>query len=109
MFWLASGPHREQQLRALLAAAGPVPGVPVLTATPAAAQAADGPAGPAWLPAGQPGPRLRPGQLAAAVPGARPAAQPPAGDTGLAWHPPVPHPPPAAGFGAARPAPKEAP
>ena len=29
LFWLASGPHREQQFRALLAAAGPVPGVPV--------------------------------------------------------------------------------
>ena len=101
LFWLASGPHREQQFRALLAAAGPVPGVPVLTATPASAQAAGGPAGAAWLPAGQPGPRLRPGQLAAAVPGARPVAQPPAGDTGLAWHPPVPHPPPAAGFGGA--------
>ena len=62
-----------------------------------------GPAGAAWLPAWQSGPRLRPGQLAAAVPGARPAAQPPAGDTGLAWHPPVPHPPPAAGFGGTRP------
>jgi hypothetical protein len=109
LFWLASGQHREQQLRALLAAAGPVPGVPVLTATPASAQAAGGPAGPAWLPAGQTGPRLRPGQLAAAVPGARPAAQPPAGDTGMAWHPPAPHPPPAAGFGAARQAPKEEP
>ena len=109
LFWLASGPHREQQFRALLAAAGPVPGVPVVTATPASAQAAGGPAGAAWLPAWQPGPRLRLGQLAAAVPGARPAAQPPAGDTGLAWHPPVPHPPPAAGFGAARQARKDAP
>ena len=101
LFWLASGPRREQQFRALLAAAGPVPGVPVVTATPASAQAAGGPAAAAWLPAGQPGPRLRLGQVTAAVPGARPAAQPPAGDTGLAWHPPVPHPPPAAGFGGA--------
>ncbi len=106
LFWLASGHHREQQFRALLAAAGPVPCVPVVTATPASAQAADGPAGPAWLPAGQPGPRLRPGQLA--VPGAHPAGQPPDGDTGLAWHPPVPHPPPAAGFGSASQAPQEA-
>ena len=66
LFWLASGPRREHQFRALLAAAGPVPGVPVATATPASAQATGGPAGAAWLPAGQPGPRLRPGQLAAA-------------------------------------------
>ena len=101
MFWLASGPRREQQFRALLAAAGPVPGVPVLTATPAPAQADGGPAGPAWLPAWQSGPRLQLGQVTAAVPGARPAAPPPAGDTGLGWHPPIPHPPPAAGFGAA--------
>ena len=101
LFWLASGPRREQQFRALLAAAGPVPGVPVATATPAPAQAGGGPAAAAWLPAWQSGPRLRLGQVTAAVPGARPAAQPPAGDTGLGWHPPVPHPPPAAGFGSA--------
>src|SRR5580693_901208 len=44
LFWLASGPRREQQFRALLAGAGPVPCVPVVTATPASAQAADGPA-----------------------------------------------------------------
>ncbi len=101
LFWLASGPRREQQFRALLAAAGPVPGVPVVTATPAPAQADGGPAAAAWLPAWQSGPRLRLGQVTAAVPGARPAAQPPAGDTGLGWHPPIPHPPPAAGFGSA--------
>jgi hypothetical protein len=97
LFWLASGPRREQQLRGLLAAAGPVPGVPVATATPASAQAAGDPAGPAWLPAWQPGPRQRLAHLTA-----RPPAPPPSGDTGLPWHPPVPHPPPAATFGAAR-------
>ena len=97
LFWLASGPRREQQLRSLLAAAGPVPGVPVATATPASAQAAGDPAGPAWLPAWQPGPRQRLAHLTA-----RPPAPPPSGDTGLPWHPPVPHPPPAATFGAAR-------
>ena len=98
LFWLASGPHREQQLHALLAAAGPVPGVPVATATPASAQAAGDPAGAAWLPAWQPGPRQRLAHLAPA----RPATPPPGGDTGLPWHPPVPHPPPAGTFGAAR-------
>jgi hypothetical protein len=97
LFWLASGPRREQQFRGLLAAAGPVPGVPVATATPASAQAG-GPAGQAWLPAAQPGPRLRLAGIAALLPGARPAAQPPAGDAGLPWHPPAPCPPPAAGF-----------
>ena len=77
LFWLASGPRREQQFRALLAASGPVPGVPVVTATPASARAAGGPAGAAWLPAGQPGPRLRPGQLRrrARRPACRPAAR----------------------------------
>jgi hypothetical protein len=98
LFWLASGPRREQHLRSLLAAAGPVPGVPVATATPDSAQAAGGPAGAAWLPAWQPGPRRR---LAHLTPHQAPA-QPPGGDTGLPWHPPVPHPPPGEAFGAAR-------
>ena len=60
LFWLASGPHREQQFRALLAAAGPVPGVSVATATPASAQAADGPAGQRGCSPGSPAPGCGP-------------------------------------------------
>ncbi len=98
LFWLASGPRREQHLRALLTAAGPVPGVPVATTTPASAAAAGGPAGAAWLPAWQPGPRLR---LARLTPNQAPA-QPPGTDTGLPWQPPVPQPPPGQAIGGAR-------
>jgi hypothetical protein len=107
LFWLPS-PRREAGLRALLAAAaragpaartaGPAPGVPVATTTPEAAAGGAGPAGPVWLPAGQPGPRLR---LARAG-GTRPAPLPAAatgqqGGTGLPWHPPDPAPPPLPG------------
>jgi Replication-relaxation len=105
LFWLASGPGRERHLHTLLTAAGPVPGVPVATATPASAQAAGGPAGAAWLPAWQPGPRCR---LARLAPRQAPA-QPPGGDTGLPWHPPAPHPPPGEAFGAARQPPPDTP
>jgi Replication-relaxation len=105
LFWLASGPRREQHLRALLTEAGPVPGVPVATATPASAAAAGGPAGAAWLPAWQPGPRLR---LARLTPRQAPA-QPPGADTGLPWHPPVPQPPPGQAIDAVRPAPRDTP
>ena len=71
LFWLPTA-RREAALRALLAStagrggpgtrpAGGVPGVPVATTTPQAAASGGGPAGPIWLPAGQPGPRLRTG------------------------------------------------
>ena len=106
LFWLPTA-RREAGLRALLAdaqhgsrPAGTIPGVPVATTTPEAAASAAGPAGPAWLPAGHPGPRLRltqitPGSGAATLPG--PAPQAAADDalpgTGLPWHPPAPAPP----------------
>jgi len=108
LFWLP-GPRREAALHARLpAVSGDL--VPVFTATPGTS----GPAGPVWLPAGQPGPRLRLSQLAAARhPTASPswpqpaaAASWPAGDAGppagLPWHPPDPVPPPAPGNRPAR-------
>ncbi len=113
LFWLPTA-RREASLRALLASTargGPgarpatgVPGVPVATTTPQAAASGAGPAGAIWLPAGQPGPRLRLAQAGGTTP-----AQPPAtaqgeqaGDsappgTGLPWHPPAPAPPPLPG------------
>ncbi|HEY7146964.1 MAG TPA: replication-relaxation family protein [Streptosporangiaceae bacterium] len=111
LFWLPTA-RREAGLRALLAATAPsgpaaqpsgtAPGVPVATTTPEAAASGAGPAGPAWLPGGQPGPRLR---LTAAG-GTRPAPHPApvAGrqaedTTGLPWHPPDPTPPPLPGHG----------
>jgi Replication-relaxation len=103
LFWLASGPSRERHLRALLTTSGPVPGVPVATATPASG--AGSPAGAAWLPAWETGP---PRQLARLTPHQAPA-QPPGGDTGLPWHPPIPHPPPGQAFGAARQPPRDTP
>jgi Replication-relaxation len=113
LFWLPAA-RREAALRALLAttagrgpgprAAGAVPGVPVATTTPEAAAGGTGPAGAIWLPAGQPGPRLRLAQAGGTTP-----AQPPAtatgqqaddsaaAGTGLPWHPPAPAPPPLPG------------
>jgi hypothetical protein len=107
LFWLP-GPRREAALHARLPAGQAGGLVPVFTATPGNG----GPAGPVWLPAGQPGPRLRLAWLAAALrpPAARtaiPLAWPtaPAGPpAGLPWHPPDPVPPPAPGNRPARPA-----
>ena len=114
LFWLPTA-RREAALRALLDStagrggpgarpAGGVPGVPVATTTPQAAASGGGPAGPIWLPAGQPGPRLALAQAGGTTPAPPPAtaAGEQAGDsippgTGLPWHPPVPAPPPLPG------------
>ena len=112
LFWLPSA-RREAGLRALLAStargdpgarpAGPVPGVPVATTTPEAAAGGTGPAGPVWLPAGQPGPRLRLTRAAGTRPAPLPAAtaaqqaDAAAAGAGLPWHPPAPTPPPLPG------------
>ena len=110
LFWLPTA-RREASLRALLAsssrgpgtrAAGAVPGVPVATTTPQAAAGGAGPAGAIWLPAGQPGPRLRLAQAGGTTP-AQPSATGQQADdsaaagTGLPWHPPAPAPPPLPG------------
>jgi hypothetical protein len=114
LFWLPSA-RREAGLRALLAStadrggpgarpAGAIPGVPVATATPEAAAGAAGPAGAIWLPAGQPGPRLRltqaggtrPAPMTATATGQQSDETAPPG-TGLPWHPPAPAPPPLPG------------
>jgi len=58
LFWLPNS-TREANLRKLLTA----PDVPVATAVHTPATAADGPAGPVWLPAGSTGPRRRLGAL----------------------------------------------
>ena len=113
LFWLPTA-RREASLRAVLASTargGPgarpasgVPGVPVATTTPEAAASGAGPAGAIWLPAGQPGPRLRLAQAGGTTPAQPPAT--PAGEqagdsappgTGLPWHPPAPAPPPLPG------------
>jgi len=100
LFWLP-GPRRETALHALLAR-DPRPGadrVPVATATPVLA-GEDGPEGPAWLPAGTPGPRRQLARLPAAWPATESTtADPPSGGPapadppGLPWHPPDPAPP----------------
>jgi hypothetical protein len=98
-------PRREQAFRHRLAAwpGGVTAQVPIATAT-AASAACDGPAGPAWLPAGQPGPRRRLALLLGAWPPAVLAADPPGSEaagpsaTGLPWHAPAPCPPPAGSF-----------
>jgi hypothetical protein len=107
LFWLPT-PRREAALRARLAGPPPhgtrdaasaaqIPGVPVATAAPGTSRS--GPAGPAWLPAGTAGPRLRVAQLAppgtpSPAPGPQPAGQPGAPlPGGLAWYPPDPVPP----------------
>jgi len=114
LFWLPTA-RREAALRALLGSAaghsgpgarpaGGVPGVPVATTTPQAAASGGGPAGPIWLPAGQPGPRLALAQAGGTTPAPPPATAAgeqtgnsiPAG-TGLPWHPPIPAPPPVPG------------
>jgi hypothetical protein len=110
LFWLPTA-RREAALRALLAStagggpglrpAGAIPGVPVATTTPQAAAGGTGPAGAIWLPARQPGPRLRLTQIGATLPVPLPATAlgqqdddtaPPG--SGLPWHPPAPAPPP---------------
>jgi hypothetical protein len=74
------------------ASAAQIPGVPVATAT-----SGTSPDGPAWLPAGSPGPRRRLAELA--PPGTAPALSgepdeaPGDWPGGLAWHPPSPVPP----------------
>jgi hypothetical protein len=102
LFWLPS-PSREAALHARLAGPPPpgtpdaatasqIPGVPVATTAPRTSP--DSPAGAAWLPAGNPGPRRRLAQLA--LPGTAPALSgepdqaPGAPPGGLAWHPPSP-------------------
>jgi hypothetical protein len=113
LFWLPTA-RREAGLRALLAGtarsgpglrpAGAIPGVPVATTTPEAA------AGAIWLPAGQPGPRLRlvqaggtrPAPLPATATGQHAEDSAPPG-TGLPWHPPAPAPPPLPGHHASGP------
>jgi hypothetical protein len=112
LFWLPTA-RREAALRALLAStpgrgspgprtAGGVPGVPVATTTPEAA-GGTGPAGAIWLPAGQPGPRLRLAQAGGTTPAPLPAAvgqqadDSAAAGTGLPWQPPAPAPPPLPG------------
>ena len=82
LFWLPTA-RREAGLRALLAStagsgpgartAGAIPGVPVATTTPEAAAGGAGPAGAIWLPAGQPGPRLRLAQAGGTTPAPLPA------------------------------------
>jgi hypothetical protein len=112
LFWLPAA-RREAGLRALLAStagrgtgprtAGAVPGVPVATTTPEAAAGGTGPAGAIWLPAGQPGPRLRLTHASGTTPAQLPAAAGQQGEdgaaagTGLPWHPPAPAPPPLPG------------
>ena len=111
LFWLPTA-RREAGLRALLAStagcgpgprtAGEVPGVPVATTTPQAAAGGAGPAGAIWLPAGQPGPRLRLAQAGGTTPARLPATGQQADDsaaagTSLPWHPPAPAPPPVPG------------
>jgi hypothetical protein len=111
LFWFPTA-RREAGLRALLAttagrgpggrAAGVIPGVPVATTTPQAADGGAGPAGAIWLPAGQPGPRLRLARAGATTPAQLPATGQQADDssaagTGLPWHPPAPAPPPLPG------------
>ena len=112
LFWLPTA-RREASLRALLAStagrgspgvrtAGAIPGVPVATTTPEAAASGTGPAGAIWLPAGQPGPRLRLARAGATTPAQPPATGQQADDsaavgTGLPWHPPAPAPPPLPG------------
>lgn len=59
LFWLP-GPTREANLRRILGA----PAVPVATAVHTPRTAADGPAGPVWLPIGTTGPRRRLSALA---------------------------------------------
>jgi Replication-relaxation len=105
LFWLPSA-RREAALHARLAGppphgtrdaatAGQIPGVPVATAAPGTSPG--DPAGPAWLPAGSPGPRRRLAQLA--PPGTAPAHATDPDETpctppgALAWHPPSPAPP----------------
>jgi Replication-relaxation len=100
LFWLPTA-RREAALRARLAGPPPhgtrdaasaaqIPGVPVATSTPST----EGPAGPAWLPAGTAGPRLRLAQLTApGTPSPAPGPQPAAPPGGLAWYPPDPAPP----------------
>jgi hypothetical protein len=106
LFWLPSA-RREAALRALLGStagrggpgprtASAIPGVPIATTTLQAATSAGGPAGPIWLPAGQPGPRVALAQAGGTIPA--PVTGEQAGDsvppgTGLTWHPPVPAPP----------------
>src|SRR5208337_3006724 len=105
LFWLP-GARREAALHARLAGPPPhgtrnaasaaqIPGVPVATAAPGTSP--EGPAGPAWLPAGSPGPRRRLTQLTppgtAPAPGGPPDETPGAPPGGLAWHPPYPVPP----------------
>jgi Replication-relaxation len=120
LFWLPTA-RREAALRALLASTaggGPslqpadaVPGVPVATTTPQAAAGGTGPADAIWLPAGQPGPRLRLTQTGGTRPAPLPATvtatRQPADDTappgGLPWHPPAPAPPPLPGHHASGP------
>jgi Replication-relaxation len=119
LFWLPTA-RREAALRALLAStvgdgpglrpAGAIPGVPVATTTPQAAADGTGPAGAIWLPAGQPGPRLRLTQIGATLPIPLPVTAvgqqdddtaPPG--SGLPWHPPAPAPPPLPGHHAGGP------
>ncbi len=81
LFWLPAA-RREAGLRALLAStagrgpgsrtAGAIPDVPVATTTPQAAAGGAGPAGAIWLPAGQPGPRLRLAQAGGTTPATAP-------------------------------------
>jgi hypothetical protein len=107
LFWLPTA-RREAALRGLLGStAGPgtrpgggVPGVPVATTTPHAAASGGGPAGPIWLPAGQPGPRLALAQAGGTTPspppataGGEQAGDPAPPGSGLPWHPPAPAPP----------------
>lgn len=108
LFWLP-GPRRETALHARLATTPDTATVPVATATPAHT-GGEGPAGPAWLPAGQTRPRLRLAQLSTAWPQiALPAPHAPRagggpGDasTGLPWHPPDPAPPAAPSYRAGK-------
>jgi hypothetical protein len=117
LFWLPTA-RREAALRALLAStaggpglrpAGAIPGVPVATTTPQAAAGGTGPAGAIWLPAGQPGPRLRLTQTGGTRPVPLPATATRQQDDdtappgGLPWHPPAPAPPPLPGHHASGP------
>jgi len=98
LFWLPS-PGREAALRARHAGPPPhgtpgasaaqIPGVPVATTAPGTSHR--GPAGAAWLPAGQPGPRLP--LTALAPPRTPPPATGPGQARALPWHPPAPAPP----------------
>jgi hypothetical protein len=95
LFWLPT-PRREAALRARLngppppgtpdaATAAAIPGVPVATAAHGTS-----PAGPAWLPAGSTGPRIRLTQL---TPPGTPAPASNLQPGTLPWHPPSPVPP----------------